>query len=266
GTQKLLRNLEPWEIVAQVLHGMRTANDFASQPNPRTLTNIVLMGQGEPLHNWRNLVPAIQTLTDQLHFHPSKITLSTSGIAPLIPRIASDLGVSLAVSLHATNDALRSRIMPVNKQYPLAVLMESVREYMRLHALNARVGKRHKRVTFEYVMLRGVNDSLQEAEALVRLLKKGLKIGDARELRSVVHVNLIPFHGWEGSGYACSHEEDIEAFRKIVVDGGVNCHVRTSRGLDVLGACGQLRSSDVMKAVALKRMEPLSSPNSFPFK
>ncbi|KAJ3406814.1 hypothetical protein HDU80_010330 [Chytriomyces hyalinus] len=255
GTQKLLRNLEPWEMVAQVMHGMNIAGDFHSTIASRTLTNIVLMGQGEPLHNFKNLSPFIQTLTTSLNFHPSKITLSTSGIAPLIPRVATDLGgISLAISLHATNDTLRSRIMPINKQYPLHVLMQSIREYIHLHAQNTALGKRHKRVTFEYVMLKGVNDSIAEAEALVTLVRNGLKIGDAKELRSLVHVNLIPFHKWEGSEYECSDGRAIEAFRKRVIEGGVNCHLRESRGLDVLGACGQLRSMDMFKS---KRMVAL---------
>ncbi|KAJ3241204.1 hypothetical protein HDU81_001602 [Chytriomyces hyalinus] len=252
GTQKLLRNLEPWEMVAQVMHGMKIAGDFNSTSASRTLTNIVLMGQGEPLHNYKNLSPFIKTLTTSLNFHPSKITLSTSGIAPLIPRVATDLGgISLAISLHATNDNLRSRIMPINKQYPLHVLMQSIREYIHLHAQNTALGKRHKRVTFEYVMLKGVNDSIAEAEALVTLVRNGLKIGDAKELRSLVHVNLIPFHKWEGSEYECSDARVIEAFRRRVIEGGVNCHLRESRGLDVLGACGQLRSMDMFKSKRL---------------
>ncbi|KAJ3004138.1 UNVERIFIED_CONTAM: hypothetical protein HDU68_005277 [Siphonaria sp. JEL0065] len=246
---KMLRNLEPWEMVSQVMHGMKIAGDFGKKAgDAKVLTNIVLMGQGEPLHNYKSLYPFIKTLTRDLGFHPSKITLSTSGIAPLIPKIATDLECSLAISLHATNDELRSRIMPINKQYPLSVLMESIRQYIYLHGKNKNVGKRHKRVTFEYVMLKGVNDSVEEAGELVRLLKSGLKLNDMKELASLVHVNLIPFHGWEGSGYECSEAGKIDLFRQRVVEGGVNCHVRVSRGLDVLGACGQLRSMNILKA------------------
>ncbi|KAI9340550.1 hypothetical protein BDR26DRAFT_861312 [Obelidium mucronatum] len=239
GTQKMLRNLEPWEMVAQVMHGLKIAGDFGrDKDEAKTLTNIVLMGQGEPLHNYKALYPFMKTLTQDLGFHPSKITLSTSGIAPLIPQIASDLECSLAISLHATNDTLRTH---------LDVLMDSIRQYILLHGRNKSIGKRHKRVTFEYVMLNQVNDSLREAEELVALLKKGLKVNDMRELASLVHVNLIPFHSWEGSGYVCSPMDVIEAFRKKVVEGGINCHVRVSRGVDVLGACGQLRSMDLLK-------------------
>ncbi|ORY45738.1 hypothetical protein BCR33DRAFT_765502 [Rhizoclosmatium globosum] len=179
GTQKLTRNLETWEMVSQVHHRLNLANDFKN-PIKKRLTNIVLMGQGEPLYNFAALPGFMKAVTEGYGFHPSKITLSTSGVAPLIPRVATELGCSLAVSLHATNDELRSRIMPINNQYPLPVLFASIREYIRLHALSP-LGKRHRRVTFEYVMLKGVNDSIQEADALVELLKEGLKTRDMRE-------------------------------------------------------------------------------------
>ncbi|KAI8376047.1 ribosomal RNA large subunit methyltransferase N [Radiomyces spectabilis] len=229
GTQKLLRNLTAAEVVGQFMIAASRAGDFPLRDDrKRIVSNAVFMGQGEPGYNWRNVSKAIKILTDPqgLDWSKHKITISTSGVAPVIPKIASELGVSLAISLHATNNQLRNELVPLNKTYPLDTVLAACREYA------ANMGKKGRRITFEYVMLRGVNDSAGEARELVRLLKQ-----------LPAHVNLIPFNPWPGSGYQSSTAEQVQRFANIVMEGGIHCTVRRPRGQDILAACGQLKSS-----------------------
>ncbi|KAI8578568.1 hypothetical protein K450DRAFT_246406 [Umbelopsis ramanniana AG] len=232
GTQKLQRSLTAAEVVGQYMIAAHSQNDFPLDSlqveRKRSLTNLVFMGQGEPLYNWRNTSKAVSILThtNGLAIPKPKITISTSGVAPLIPKVASDLGVSLAISLHATRNATRDQIVPLNKTYPIAVVLDACKQYVRL------LGKRRNRITFEYVMLRGVNDSVMEARELVKLLK---------ELPA--HVNLIPWNPWPGSVYETSTSEQIDRFAAVVMEGNVPCTVRRPRGQDIMAACGQLKST-----------------------
>ncbi|GAB5587928.1 hypothetical protein Unana1_02828 [Umbelopsis nana] len=181
GTQKLQRSLQASEVVGQYMIAAHSQSDFPLDPlKKRSLSNLVFMGQGEPLYNWKNTSKAVSILTDAngLSISRRKITISTSGVAPLIPKVASDLGVALAISLHATRDSTRDEIVPLNKTYSIAVVLDACKQYVRL------LGKSGKRITFEYVMLRGVNDSLTEAHELVKLLKE-----------IPAHVNLIHYGG-----------------------------------------------------------------------
>ena len=251
GTQKLVRNLEPQEIVGQILLARDRIGDWpgASGPDDRRLlpeaerkiTNVVLMGMGEPLYNFDNVRDAIEVASDDAGISLSKrrITLSTSGVVPEIPRWGGESGTMLAISLHATNDALRDELVPLNKKYPIAELMEACRNYPSLS--NA------KRITFEYVMLKGVNDSLAEARALVRLLA-GIP----------AKINLIPFNPWPNTRYECSDWQTIERFADVVNKAGYASPVRTPRGRDILAACGQLRSES-MKIRASDRTETVGS-------
>ena len=225
GTQRLVRNLEPAEIVAQLLSARDALGDWTAKPEGRRLTNVVMMGMGEPLFNFDNVAKALAIAMDQegLAMSRRKITLSTSGVVPLIRRCGAEIGVMLAVSLHATNDELRSRIVPLNRKYPIAALLQACRDYPGLS--NAR------RITFEYVMLKGVNDSDAEARALVKLLA-GIP----------AKVNLIPFNAWPGSGFECSEPERIARFGEILAAAGYTAPVRKPRGRDILAACGQLKS------------------------
>ncbi len=235
GTQKLVRNLTAQEIVAQVLIARDRLNDYPGRSAPegafvpkegsRFVSNIVFMGMGEPLYNAANVREAIGVLTDPegLQLSKRRITVSTSGVVPEIGPLGSDSGTMLAISLHATNDALRDVLVPLNKKYPLADLLEACRTYP--GASNAR------RITFEYVMLKGINDSLAEAKQLVRLLK-GIP----------AKINLIPFNPWPGTQYECSDWEQIETFSEYVFNAGYSSPVRTPRGRDILAACGQLKS------------------------
>ncbi|KAJ8658674.1 23S rRNA methyltransferase [Lichtheimia ornata] len=226
GTQKLFRSLTASEVVGQYMIAAKEANDF--NVTKKTVSNMVFMGQGEPLYNWRQVRQAIKVLTDTngIAMPKHKITVSTSGVVPLIPNVASDVGVSLAISLHATRNDLRDVLVPLNKTFPLELVLEACTTYAQL------MGNRGRRITFEYVMLDGVNDSQSEARDLVRLL---------RQLPS--HVNLIPFNPWPGSIYRTSKLEKIENFARIVMEGGVHCTVRRPRGQDIMAACGQLKSS-----------------------
>ncbi|KAJ3149441.1 hypothetical protein HDU89_003805 [Geranomyces variabilis] len=235
GTQKLLRNLSAGEILAQVMLAMRAAGDFPrTQGKRRAVTNIVLMGQGEPLLNYRNVSAALAAVSRKsgLGMAPWRVTLSTSGVAPLMEKVGRDLRVGLAVSLHAVTDELRDELVPLNRQYPISEVMTGCRKYL----IHRDPESRHRRITFEYVMLDGVNDSLTEARQLVRLLGQ-----------LPAHVNLIPFNPWPGSTYKSSSPSAIEKFRNIVVAAGIPCHVRQPRGQDILAACGQLKSSDELK-------------------
>ncbi|KAJ3191217.1 hypothetical protein HK101_007977 [Irineochytrium annulatum] len=240
GTQKLMRNLTAGEILAQLLLGLREAGDFPlNAATPRRLTNVVLMGQGEPLLNARNVFSALRTFTREMGFSPRRVTLSTSGVAPMIPRVGRELGVSLALSLHAATDELRDVLVPLNKQYPIAELVKAVLEYGNTVAGSPQ----RRRVTIEYCMLRGVNDDPAMARELLRTWRG-----------SPVRFNLIPFNAWPGSGYERSTPEVVTAFQKVLMDGGFVCKVRHTRGSDVMAACGQLRSSEVFKAkVAVAR-------------
>jgi 23S rRNA (adenine2503-C2)-methyltransferase len=235
GTQKLVRNLTAAEIVAQVLiardrlqdYPGRVAGDgvFVPTDGGRYVSNIVFMGMGEPLYNFDNVRDAIAVLTDPsgLQLSKRRITVSTSGVVPEIARLGAECNTMLAISLHATNDPLRDVLVPLNKKYPIEVLMEACRTYPGVS--NAR------RITFEYVMLKGVNDSLAEAKQLVRLLK-GVP----------AKINLIPFNPWPGTQYECSDWGDIERFSEYIFDAGYSSPVRTPRGRDILAACGQLKS------------------------
>ncbi|MEQ1715635.1 MAG: 23S rRNA (adenine(2503)-C(2))-methyltransferase RlmN [Hyphomicrobium sp.] len=235
GTQRLVRNLEAQEIVGQILLARDRIGDWPGAAAPgdgrllptseRKISNVVLMGMGEPLYNFDNVKEAMDMAADGdgLSLSKRRITLSTSGIVPEIPRWGEEAGTMLAISLHATNDALRDELVPINKKYPIASLLEACRNYPGLS--NAR------RITFEYVMLKGVNDSMAEARALVRLLA-GIP----------AKINLIPFNPWPNTKYECSDWETIERFAEVVNKAGYASPVRTPRGRDILAACGQLRS------------------------
>jgi 23S rRNA (adenine2503-C2)-methyltransferase len=232
GTQRLVRNLTPGEIVGQVLVARDRLNDWVDRStnsegqSNRQITNIVMMGMGEPLYNFDAVCDALLVVADGdgIGISKRRITLSTSGVVPNIARAGAEIGVMLAVSLHAVRDALRDQLVPLNRKYPIAELLAACRDYPGLS--NAR------RITFEYVMLKGVNDSLAEAKALVKLLK-GIP----------AKINLIPFNPWPGSNYECSDWEQIEKFSEIIFNAGYASPVRTPRGRDILAACGQLKSA-----------------------
>jgi 23S rRNA (adenine2503-C2)-methyltransferase len=208
----------------------------ASAETGRKVSNIVMMGMGEPLYNFEAVRDALLVAQDGegLGLSRRRITLSTSGVVPMIPRVGDEIGVMLAVSLHAVRDELRDELVPLNRKYPIAELLQACRNYPGVS--NAR------RITFEYVMLKGVNDSIAEAKELVRLLK-GIP----------AKINLIPFNPWPGSRYECSDWEQIEKFSQVVFDAGYASPVRTPRGRDILAACGQLKSA-TEKLSARERM------------
>jgi 23S rRNA (adenine2503-C2)-methyltransferase len=234
GTQRLVRNLTAGEIVGQIMAARDRLNDWA-QPSPvgeaghgtatRAVSNIVMMGMGEPLYNFEAVRDALLIAADGdgLGISRRRITLSTSGVVPMIARAGAEIGVMLAVSLHAVRDDLRNTLVPLNRKYPIAELLDACRNYPGLS--NAR------RITFEYVMLKGVNDTLADAKALVRLLK-GIP----------AKINLIPFNPWPGTPYECSDWGQIEKFSELVFNAGYASPVRTPRGRDILAACGQLKS------------------------
>ncbi|MCA3595757.1 MAG: 23S rRNA (adenine(2503)-C(2))-methyltransferase RlmN [Methylobacterium sp.] len=249
GTQKLVRNLEVSEIVGQVLVARDRLGDYPGRAPPegafvpddggRLVSNIVFMGMGEPLYNEENVRNAIGVLTDPegLQLSRRRITVSTSGVVPEIARLGAETGAMLAISLHATNDPLRDELVPINRKYPIAELLQACRDYPGVS--NAR------RITFEYVMLKGVNDSLAEARALVKLLR-GIP----------AKINLIPFNPWPGSIYECSDWERIEKFSDLVFSAGYSSPIRTPRGRDILAACGQLKSdTEKMRARARLMLE-----------
>jgi 23S rRNA (adenine2503-C2)-methyltransferase len=233
GTQRLVRNLTPDEIVGQVVLArdriadwQRAAAPAGTEPEKRLVSNVVMMGMGEPLYNFEAVRDALAVVADGdgLSLSKRRITLSTSGVVPNIVRAGAEIGSMLAISLHAVTDELRNELVPLNRKYPLRELLEACRNYPGLS--NAR------RITFEYVMLKGVNDSLADARALVRLIK-GIP----------AKINLIPFNPWPGTTYECSDWEQIEKFSEIVFDAGYASPVRTPRGRDILAACGQLKSA-----------------------
>jgi 23S rRNA (adenine2503-C2)-methyltransferase len=231
GTQRLVRNLDAAEIVGQMLVARDSIGEWPSPKGGRMISNIVMMGMGEPLYNYENVAKALHIVMDGEGIALSKrrITLSTAGVVPMIERAGAELGVNLAVSLHAVNDALRDEIVPLNRKYPIKELMAACRAYP--GANNAR------RITFEYVMLKGVNDSPADARALVKLIK-GIP----------AKVNLIPFNAWPGAPYECATPDAIRAFAAIVNDAGYSSPVRTPRGQDIMAACGQLKSDSVRRS------------------
>jgi 23S rRNA (adenine2503-C2)-methyltransferase len=212
-------------------------NDWnVAKGDSRRITNIVMMGMGEPLYNFEAVRDALLIVADGEGIGISKrrVTLSTSGVVPMIARTGAEIGCMLAVSLHAVEDELRNELVPLNRKFPIAELLQACRDYP--GASNSR------RITFEYVMLKGVNDSLKEAKALVRLLK-GIP----------AKINLIPFNPWPGTRYECSDWDRIEQFSEIVFNAGYASPVRTPRGRDILAACGQLKS-ETEKLTARERM------------
>ena len=230
GTQRMVRNLTAGEIVAQVMTVKDDLDEWRAKEDERNLSNIVFMGMGEPLYNLENVSGAIDIISDGegISLSRRRITVSTSGVVPEIEALGSTTNAMLAISLHATNDELRNELVPINKKYPIAELLEACRNYPGLS--NAR------RITFEYVMLKDVNDSLAEARELVRLLK-GIP----------AKINLIPFNPWPGAPYECASWEQIEAFADIVNRAGYASPIRTPRGRDIFAACGQLKSDSVKK-------------------
>jgi 23S rRNA (adenine2503-C2)-methyltransferase len=236
GTQKLVRNLTPAEIVGQLLIARDALSDWPSTGENRRITNVVMMGMGEPLYNFENVKTALSLVADGdgLALSKRRITLSTAGVVPMIARAGEEIGSSLAISLHAVRDEIRDVIVPLNKKYPIVELLAACRAYPGVS--NAR------RITFEYVMLKGVNDSLGDAKALVRLLA-GIP----------AKINLIPFNPWPGTRYECSDWDTIEKFSEIVFNAGYSAPVRTPRGRDILAACGQLKSA-TEKLSARERM------------
>ena len=223
GTQRLVRNLTSQEIVSQIIIAKDSLSEWGQEP--RQITNIVMMGMGEPLYNFESVRDGILTMSDDagLSISKRKITLSTSGIVPKIKMAGDEIGSMLAISLHATNNDLRNEIVPINKKYPIEELLEACRNYPGL--------SNSKRITFEYVMLKGVNDSEAEARDLVKLIS-GIP----------AKINLIPFNSWPGSSYECSDWGQIEKFGDIVNRGGYASPIRTPRGEDISAACGQLKS------------------------
>ena len=235
GTQPLVRNLGPAEIVGQVMIARDALGDWPSGKEDRRLTNIVMMGMGEPLYNYENVADALRIVMDGdgIAWSKRRITLSTSGVVPQIRQCGAELNVNLAISLHAVTDELRDKIVPINKKYPIAELLRACREYPGVS--NAR------RITFEYVMLKDVNDTPADARQLVRLLR-GIP----------AKVNLIPFNPWPGAPYECSSAKTITAFGDIVAAAGYPAPVRATRGQDILAACGQLKSESQRERAAAK--------------
>ncbi|MFN3827339.1 MAG: 23S rRNA (adenine(2503)-C(2))-methyltransferase RlmN [Micavibrio sp.] len=230
GTQPLVRNLGPHEILQQIMHARDVLEEWPktgekTSSGDRELTNIVMMGMGEPLYNYDNISKALTICMDEdgIALSKRRITLSTSGVVPQIVQCGEELGVNLAISLHAPNDELRSSIMPINNKYPLAELLEACRSYPGI--------SQNRRITFEYVMLKDVNDSDETA----------------RELADLIHdipckVNIIPFNKWPGSDFECPSRNRIMAFARILQEAGIDAPIRKTRGEDILAACGQLKS------------------------
>ena len=228
GTQRLVRNLTAGEIVGQIMVARDRLNDWADRATPtgsRLVTNVVMMGMGEPLYNFEAVRDALLIVADNegIGISRRRITLSTSGVVPNIIRTGDEIGVMLAISLHAVRDELRNELVPLNRKYPIAELLQACRDYP--GSSNAR------RITFEYVMLKGVNDSLDDAKLLVKMLK-GIP----------AKINLIPFNPWPGTAYECSDWDQIEKFSEYIFNAGYSSPVRTPRGRDILAACGQLKS------------------------
>ena len=246
GTQRLIRNLTTAEITGQLVAARDALDDWqtgtASNNGTRKITNIVMMGMGEPLFNTDNVIAALNVMSDGdgLALSRRRITLSTSGVVPDIARMGAETGVMLAISLHAVRDDLRDELVPLNKKYSIADLLDACRAYPGLS--NAR------RITFEYVMLKGVNDTDADARELVRLLA-GIP----------AKINLIPFNPWPNSPYECAEWDRIEAFADIVNRAGYASPVRTPRGRDIMAACGQLKSQSVKETAAARKMAELEA-------
>ena len=235
GTMRLVRNLTPAEIVGQVMLARDALGEWPSQPEGRMLTNIVMMGMGEPLYNFDHVRDSLKLVMDGAGIGLSRrrITLSTSGVVPMMARAGAEIGVNLAVSLHAVTKEVRDEIVPLNRKYGIEELLQACADYP--GANNAR------RITFEYVMLKDKNDSDADAHELVRLLKK---------YDLPAKVNLIPFNPWPGANYECSDPERIRRFSNIVFAAGISAPVRTPRGRDIMAACGQLKSASEKKSRA----------------
>ncbi len=235
GTMRLVRNLEPAEIIGQVMLARDALGEWPSAPEGRMLTNIVMMGMGEPLYNFENVRDALKIVMDGdgLGLSKRRITLSTSGVVPMMARAGAEIGVNLAVSLHAVTKEVRDEIVPINRKYGIEELLQACADYP--GANNAR------RITFEYVMLRDKNDSDADARELVRLIK---------HYDLPAKVNLIPFNPWPGATYECSTPERIRSFSNIIFAGGISAPVRTPRGRDIDAACGQLKTASQKKSRA----------------
>ena len=255
GTQRLVRNLTACEIVSQVMLARDSLNEWAKSEQDSTapksgrpgrsvetlpgrqLTNIVMMGMGEPLYNYENVAKALRIImhSDGIAIGKRRITLSTAGVVPMINRCGAELDVNLAISLHAVTDELRDQIVPINRKYPIAELLQACRDYPGL--------SNTRRITFEYIMLKGINDSPVDAKQLVRLLR-GIP----------AKINLIPFNPWPGAPFECPDWSVIEKFSDIVNDAGYASPIRTPRGRDIMAACGQLKSAS-LKLSATERAE-----------
>jgi 23S rRNA (adenine2503-C2)-methyltransferase len=235
GTMRLVRNLEPAEIVGQVMLARDALGEWPSQPEGRLLSNIVMMGMGEPLYNFENVRDALKIVMDGdgLALSKRRITLSTSGVVPMMARSGEEIGVNLAVSLHAVTKEVRDEIVPLNRKYGIEELLEACAAYP--GANNAR------RITFEYVMLKDKNDSDADARELVRLIRK---------YKLPAKVNLIPFNPWPGAPYECSSDERVQRFSDIVFEAGISAPIRRPRGRDIMAACGQLKSAAEKKSRA----------------
>ncbi len=235
GTMRLVRNLTAGEIVGQVMLARDALGEWPSQPEGRLLTNIVMMGMGEPLYNFDNVRDALKLVMDGdgLALSKRRITLSTSGVVPMMERAGEEIGVNLAVSLHAVTKEIRDEIVPINRKYGIEELLQACADYP--GANNAR------RITFEYVMLKGKNDSDEDARELVRLIRK---------YKLPAKVNLIPFNPWPGAIYDCSDPDRIARFSDIIFKAGISAPVRTPRGRDIMAACGQLKSAAEKKSRA----------------
>ena len=235
GTMRLVRNLDAGEIVGQVMLARDSLGEWPTQPEGRMLSNIVMMGMGEPLYNFDNVRDALKIVMDGdgLGLSRRRITLSTSGVVPMMARAGDEIGVNLAVSLHAVTKTVRDEIVPLNRKYGIEELLEACAAYP--GANNAR------RITFEYVMLKDQNDSDDDARELVRLLKK---------YKLPAKVNLIPFNPWPGAIYECSDDERVRSFSNIVFEGGISAPIRRPRGRDIMAACGQLKSAAEKKSRA----------------
>ena len=232
GTMRLVRNLTATEIVAQVLNARDRLSEWGKKRSDCVCTNIVLMGMGEPLFNFDNVSKGLQIIMDGdgLGISRRRITLSTAGVVPMIKLVGIELGVNLAISLHAVCDELRDELVPLNKKYPLQELLQACRDYP--------VASNARRITFEYVMLRGLNDSDADARELVRLLK-GIH----------AKVNLIPWNPWPGADYETSTQDRIQSFARIINDAGYSSAVRATRGEDIMAACGQLKSESDLSVI-----------------
>lgn len=233
GTQRLVRNLEPYEIVGQVMLARDELGDWNKENQAREITNIVLMGMGEPLYNYDNVKQALEILMsdDGMNWSKRRITLSTSGVVPMIQQCGDELNVNLAISLHGTTNEIRNKLVPLNKKYPIEELIEACRNYPGMGSADNDFGRK---ITFEYVMLDGVNDTPDDARRLIELMK-GIP----------AKINLIPFNPWPHAPYQRSTDKAIANFAEIVEHAGYESPVRRPRGEDIMAACGQLKSESV---------------------